>query len=108
METDTNERKAAEDYYKYWLDHLEMDSKFQMCRESCKQVATKSSSMTNLYHHLQQRHKPQYEECVKRCACNPELEAFAAFCTETNATTGLEYGTRVNLVVWGDSSTQII
>ncbi|KAF0022699.1 hypothetical protein F2P81_025091 [Scophthalmus maximus] len=55
--------------------------------------------MTNLYHHLQQHHKPQDEECVKRRACNPELEAFTAFCTETNATTGLEYGTRVNLVV---------
>ena len=35
------------------------------CKECRKPVATKSSSTTNLFHHLQQRHKVQYEECVK-------------------------------------------
>ncbi|XP_013880075.1 zinc finger BED domain-containing protein 1 [Austrofundulus limnaeus] len=36
-----------------------------ICRECRKQVPTKSSSTTNLFHHLKQRHKKEYEECVK-------------------------------------------
>lgn len=35
------------------------------CRECRKHIPTKGSSTTNLFHHLQQRHKVQYEECVK-------------------------------------------
>ena len=40
-----------------------------ICRECSKNVAAKSGSTTNLFHHLQQRHKVQYEECVKLCGC---------------------------------------
>ena len=40
-----------------------------ICRECSKTVATKSGSTTNLFHHLQQRHKVQYEECVKLRGC---------------------------------------
>ncbi|MED6267655.1 hypothetical protein CHARACLAT_014442 [Characodon lateralis] len=35
------------------------------CREYTKQVLTKSSSTTNLFNHLKQCHKKEYEECVK-------------------------------------------
>nr|XP_054594508.1 E3 SUMO-protein ligase ZBED1-like [Nothobranchius furzeri] len=35
------------------------------CKECRKPVATKGSSTTNLFHHLKQRHKVEYEESVK-------------------------------------------
>ncbi|CAI5689852.1 unnamed protein product [Oreochromis niloticus] len=35
------------------------------CRECQKSVPTKSLSTTNLFRYLQQRHKVEYEECVK-------------------------------------------
>ncbi|MBN3308893.1 ZBED1 protein, partial [Amia calva] len=34
-------------------------------RECNKHVATSAGTTTNLFHHLQQRHKLQYEECIK-------------------------------------------
>ncbi|XP_074551526.1 E3 SUMO-protein ligase ZBED1-like [Halichoeres trimaculatus] len=36
-----------------------------ICRECNKQVAARGGSTTNLFHHLKQWHKLQYEECVK-------------------------------------------
>ena len=35
------------------------------CRECYKSVATKGSSTTNVFYHLQHHHKMQYEECSK-------------------------------------------
>lgn len=36
-----------------------------ICRECHKQVIARGGSTTNLFHHLKQWHKLQYEECVK-------------------------------------------
>lgn len=38
-----------------------------ICRECHKEVISKSGSTSNLFHHLKQRHKLQYEERVKLC-----------------------------------------
>ena len=53
-----------------------------ICRECNKTVASKSGSTTNLFHHLQQRHQVQYEECVKlrggAAAVSPTAKASSA------------------------------
>ncbi|CAL8312745.1 unnamed protein product [Boreogadus saida] len=51
-----------------------------ICRECSKTVATKSGSTTNLFHHLQQRYKVHYKECVKLrgCAASPAATVSSA------------------------------
>ena len=43
-----------------------------ICRECHKEVTARGGSTTNLFHHLKQWHKLQYEECVRlRTAATP-------------------------------------
>lgn len=62
----------------------DVQQKNVFCRECCKPVPAKSSSTSNLFHHLQQRHKVQYEECVKNCMLQPRPWSLASLPPKNN------------------------
>lgn len=75
------------------------------CRECRKSVATKGSSTTNLYHHLQLRHKVQYEECVKlravaQTAKSSEVPAVKQTTLQHSYTRAVPYDTKSEK--WGE------
>ncbi|KAL4005537.1 hypothetical protein ACER0C_005250 [Sarotherodon galilaeus] len=75
------------------------------CRECRKSVATKGSSTTNLFHHLQLRHKVQYEECVKlravaQTAKSSEVPAVKQATLQHSYTPAVPYDTKSEK--WGE------
>ncbi len=78
----------------FGLKRCDMEQKHVICKGCKKEAATKSGSTLNLLHHFEQRHKLEYEECVRLCR-NPNREIITACRTETKHTASLDYQRQV-------------